>query len=215
MVHMAASICSGSDGCPVDEEPCVCLRLACPDDAGAISAIYRPYVTDTAITFEVVPPDAREFSRRIARTLDKYPYIVATDGDAGRILGYAYTGAFKGRAAYDWSVETSIYVDGAARGRRVGSALHQALVEASRIQGVTNLEACIAYPDQGGSVGFHEHQGYRMVGRFEACAYKLGRWWDMVWMELHIANHACIPAPLRPLPEVRAAVREMLGRLSV
>lgn len=181
----------------------VSLRVARVEDAPALAAIYHPYVTDTAITFEVEPPDAAEFARRIAHTLEKYPYLVAEDPVTGELLGYAYTGAFKGRAAYDWSVETSIYVAQGARGRQVGARLHRGLVEASRLQGVTNLEACIAYPDEGGSVGFHDRQGYRMVGRFDACAYKLGRWWDMVWMELHIAEHLNAPAPLRPFSEVR------------
>lgn len=97
----------------------VSLRVARVEDAPALAAIYRPYVADTAITFEVEPPDAAEFARRIAHTLEKYPYLVAEDPVTGELLGYAYTGAFKGRAAYDWSVETSIYVAQGARGRQV------------------------------------------------------------------------------------------------
>lgn len=192
----------------------VSLRVAEVDDASALADIYRPYVVDTAITFEVEPPDSAEFARRIARTLEKYPYLVAEDPATGELLGYAYTGAFKGRAAYDWSVETSIYVAQGLRGRHVGTALHRGLVEASRLQGVTNLEACIAYPDEGGSVGFHERQGYRMVGRFSSCAFKLGRWWDMVWMELHVADHVAAPTPLRPFPEVRRELEVALGEIT-
>ena len=159
----------------------VTLRVACAQDAPALLAIYAPYVRDTFITFEYDVPDVAEFAERIGATLQRYPYIVACRED-GTPLGYAYLGVFHAREAYDWTAETSIYVDGAARGMHVGTLLHEALEQAARLQGLTNLEACIAYPDEGGSVGFHERMGYRMVGRFEACGYKLGAWRDMVWM---------------------------------
>jgi phosphinothricin acetyltransferase len=181
------------------------VREAQPADAAAIAAIYAPYVLETSITFELEPPTPGEFVARMAATQARFPYVVACEnGEEGRVLGYAYVGPFKERAAYDWAVETSIYVGRDARGLGVGRALHAALEDACRAMGVTNLEACIAYPDEGGSVGFHEHLGYRMVGRFERCGYKLGAWRDMVWMEKHIAAHPDAPAPLRPWPEVRA-----------
>lgn len=189
------------------------LRIATPADAAELAAIYEPYVRTTAITFELVAPDSAEFARRIAHTLERYPYVVAQSSASGLVLGYAYVGAFKGRAAYDWAVETSIYVAQEARGQHVGSLLHEGLLRCCALQGITNLEACIAYPDEGGSVGFHERMGYRMVGRFERCGYKLGRWWDMVWMERFIADHPAEPAPLRPFPAVRPAAEELLAAL--
>ena len=82
------------------------IRVATPDDAEELLAIYAPYVTKTAISFECEVPDIEEFRNRMRRTLEKYPYLVAQRG--GELLGYAYTGAFVGRAAYDWSVETTI-----------------------------------------------------------------------------------------------------------
>ena len=191
----------------------VCLRIATPADAAAAAAIYAPYVRETAITFEIDAPDATEFGRRIEHTLERYPYIVAQDPDSGRVMGYAYAGAFKGRAAYDWAVETSLYVDRDARGQHLGSRLHEGLLRCCELQGVVNLEACIAYPDEGGSVGFHERMGYRMVGRFERCGYKLGRWWDMVWMERFISEHPACPAPLKPFPAVRAEAAALLAGL--
>ena len=192
----------------------ISLRVATPADASSLLAIYAPYVRDTFISFEYDVPTEEEFAGRIATTLRRYPYIVATDG-SGAPLGYAYLGAFHAREAYDWAAETSIYVDGAARGRHVGKLLHGALEEAARICGLTNLEACIAYPDQGGSVGFHERMGYRMVGRFEKCGYKLGAWRDMVWMEKHIAPHAETPAPVKTFPQVQAQVEHMLAGLAL
>lgn len=184
------------------------LRIARASDASALAAIYAPYVRETCITFELEAPDAAEFARRMGRTLERYPYLVAEE--EGTVLGYAYAGPFKERAAYDWAAETSIYVDRAARGRRVGARLHEGLARCCRAQGVTNLEACIAYPDEGGSVGFHEHLGYRMVGRFERCGYKLGRWSDMVWMELFLGPHPSQPEPLRPFAQMRDRAEEVL-----
>ena len=88
-----------------------------------------PYVEETAITFEYEVPSVEEFRSRIRRTLEKYPYIVAQRGED--ILGYAYTGVFKGRAAYDWAVETTIYLDRTQRRTGLGRRLYQALEDIS------------------------------------------------------------------------------------
>lgn len=183
----------------------VMVRVANPEqDAAALAAIYAPYVRDTAITFEYEVPGAQEFARRMRATLERHPYLVACDARGGQALGYAYASPFHARAAYDWAVETSIYVSADARGRHVGTRLLSELERLLALQGVTNAEACIAVPDQGGSVGFHERRGYRLVGRFERCGFKLGRWWDMVWMERLIAEHPSEPTPLVPFPALRA-----------
>ena len=189
------------------------LRVAAVEDAAQLRAIYEPYVRETSITFEYEVPSVGEFAARIARTLERYPYLVAFDAQGRHALGYAYVGVFHERPAYDWAVETSIYVDRAARGRHVGALLHEGIERICHLMGVRNLEACIAWPDEGGSVGFHERMGYRMVGRFEACGYKLGSWRDMVWMEKHIAPHLGAPEPLRPFPLVRAEAEELLAGL--
>ena len=185
----------------------VTLRVACAQDAPALLAIYAPYVRDTFITFEYDVPDVAEFAERIGATLQRYPYIVAC-GEDGAPIGYAYLGVFHARQAYDWTAETSIYVDGAARGMHVGTLLHEALEQAARLQGLTNLEACIAYPDTddahltGNSVAFHTHLGYTIVGRFPHCGYKFGTWYNMVWMEKTLGDHAMPPASFVPFPEL-------------
>ncbi len=189
------------------------LAVATPADAADLLAIYAPYVRETSITFEYEVPDVQEFAGRIAHTLERFPYLVACDAATGAALGYAYAGTFHDRPAYDWCVETSIYVDGAARGRHVGRALHDALEAACRAQGILGLEACIAYPDEGGSIGFHERMGYRTVGRFEACGYKLGAWRDMVYMEKHLGPHVPNPQPVKPFPQVRSVIERLLAEL--
>lgn len=93
--------------CMRDNNDCL-IRLARPDDAAALLEIYAPYVRDTAITFEYTPPSEEEFQRRILSVEERYPYLVAEQH--GRIAGYAYASRFKERAAYDWDVETSIYL---------------------------------------------------------------------------------------------------------
>ena len=127
-------------------EEALLLRAAAPEDAAALLAIYAPYVTDTAITFEYDVPSEAEFAERIRRTLERYPYLVAERG--GVCVGYAYAGAFKERAAYAWGVETSIYVRRTERRTGVGGKLYAALEEILRMQNVLNLNACIAVPAQ-------------------------------------------------------------------
>lgn len=191
------------------------IRVATPDDAEALLAVYAPYVTDTAISFECEVPAVEEFRRRIVHTLQRYPYLVALRD--GAIAGYAYAGPFVGRAAYDWSVETSIYVARHARRAGLGRALYTALENILREMGVRNLNACIGYPKKEdeylttNSVDYHRHLGYAWVGRFHDSGCKFGRWYDMVWMEKIIGNHPENPEPVRPFPEVRAIIRECYG----
>lgn len=187
------------------------IRCATLNDAEKLRAIYVPYVEKTAITFEYEVPTVEEFSRRIARVQEKYPWLVMEED--GEIIGYAYAGAFKDRPAYDWAVETTIYVREDRKGRGIGRGLYLALEKALALQNILNLNACIAYPakeDQyltRDSVHFHEHMGYRMVGRFFQCGCKAGRWYDMVWMEKHLGPHEHDPAPVRPFVEVRELLR--------
>lgn len=187
------------------------IRAARPEDAAALLDIYAPYVTDTAITFEYDIPTPEEFAGRIAQTLARYPYLMAEDAQ-GRALGYAYAGVFHARPAYDWSVETSIYVRRETRRQGVGRGLYDALEQALAAQGILNVNACIAYPPGPDphlsldSVDFHRRLGYRMVGRFSSCGYKFRRWYDMVWMEKLIGPHEADQPPVRSFPEVRAAL---------
>ena len=192
------------------------IRTASVDDAPRLLEIYAPYVTDTAITFEYNVPDREEFAGRIRKVLRTYPYLVAVRD--GRILGYAYASGFKERAAYAWSVETSIYVERSLRRSGIGRALYEALEACLAAQGVTNVNACIGVPScaddpyvDRSSVNFHARMGYRTVGEFSQCASKFGRWYNMVWMEKHILPHVPTPAPIKLFDEVRVFVRENCG----
>lgn len=173
------------------------IRTAKATDAQALLNIYRPYVEKTAITFEYDAPSVEEFQERIQHILEKYPYIVAIQEE--KIIGYAYASPFKERAAYDWSVEVSIYLDMKVRHQGLGKRLYQELEEILRQMHIINVNACIGCPiveDEtltNNSIGFHEHMGYKIVGKFHKCGYKFNRWYDMVWMEKMLGKHALMP----------------------
>lgn len=169
------------------------IRQAKPEDAAALLAIYTPYILETAITFEYEVPTEEEFAQRIRRTLERYPYLVAEEDE--KICGYAYASAFKERRAYDWAVETSIYVEKTQHGKGIGTQLYEALECQLRRQNILNVNACIAFPHPE-SISFHERHGYRLVGHFTSCGYKLGKWWDMVWMEKMLTEHPEVPEPV-------------------
>ncbi|MBR5680593.1 MAG: N-acetyltransferase [Clostridia bacterium] len=171
----------------------IMIRQATPDDAPAIRAIYAYYVEHTAVTFDYETPTEEDFRARIAKTLEKYPYLVLLED--GRIRGYAYARAFVGRAAYGHCAETTIYLDHDARGRGLGGILYGALEAELKDRGIRNLYACIGDPiteDETlthASERFHRHCGWEKVGTFHRCGYKFGRWYNMIWMEKMIGEH--------------------------
>ena len=186
------------------------IRIATEQDAEKLLALYAYYVEHTAITFEYDVPSVEEFKARIRRTLTKYPYLVSERD--GVIAGYAYAGAFKSRSAYDWAVETTIYIAKDERRNGLGRELYTALEHALALQNILNLNACIGYPVTEdayltkNSVEYHAHFGYRLVGEFHKCGYKFGRWYDMVWMEKCISNHPDTPSAVLPFDEIKDAL---------
>lgn len=171
----------------------VTTRIATVNDAQDLLKIYEYYVKNTAITFEYDVPSVDEFVTRINNTLKRYPYIVAElDGE---IVGYVYASPFKERAAYDWAVETTVYVKFGLTKHGIGKTLYSALEEALKKQNITNLYACIAYPSEPdeyldkNSAEYHTAIGYRLVGEYIKCGYKFDRWYNMVWMEKMIGEH--------------------------
>ena len=117
------------------------IRIATPEDAFAIQNIYRYYVDNTAITFELEVPSVKEFQERITKTLERYPYLVAEE--EGEVIAYAYAGIFYDRRAYDWSAEMSVYVQRGIHGKGVGTALYEKMEELLKKQNIVNLFACI------------------------------------------------------------------------
>ena len=199
----------------MDIKDSVTIRTATTADAQALLNIYAPYVEHTAITFEYDVPSTEEFASRIEYTLQKYPYLVAEENK--RLLGYAYASPFHARPAYDWAVETSIYVERNRKGLGIGRKLYDVLEQVLAHQNILNLNACIAYPDPEDeyltrdSVRFHEHLGYRLVGEFYQCGYKFHRWYNMVWMEKHIGRHQENQPEVIPFRKLPADVKKICG----
>lgn len=182
------------------------IRKASINDVPALLEIYAPYVRETAISFEYEVPTAEEFAGRIETISRRYPYLVLEDED-GTIAGYAYASAFKGRAAYDWSVETTIYIRKEMHGKGYGKILYQELERCLKAQNILNANACIAYAREdndhltNSSMYFHEKMGYTMVGTFHSSGYKFGQWYDMIWMEKMLGEHTGKVNPFIPFPE--------------
>lgn len=169
------------------------IREVTPADAPHLLEIYAPYVEETAISFEYDVPTLEEFEGRISRILSKYPYLVAEKD--GRIVGYAYATEFKGREAFQWTVETSVYVERSQRQGGIGRMLYEVLEHELRQRGFQSMCACIAYTEKeddphlaNDSVFFHQRMGFAMAGHFHRCGWKFGRWYDMVWMEKLIGS---------------------------
>ena len=185
----------------------ISIRNATLADAERLVEIYNYYVKNTAITFEYDTPSPAEFRTRIEKTMARYPYLVIQKD--GHIEGYTYAGVFKGRAAYDWSCEMSIYLDRNAQKCGLGRMLYEALETELKKMGILNLYACIGYPETEdeyltrNSAGFHAHLGYIKVGEFHKCGYKFGRWYNMIWMEKMIGEHKDRKAPIQYYPALR------------
>jgi phosphinothricin acetyltransferase len=161
-------------------------------DAAACAEIYRPYVTDTVISLEERPPDAREFRDRISRTTAGYPWLIAELG--GRPVGFAYASRHRERAAYRWATDTTVYLERGHRRRGIGRALYERLFTLLRDQGLHVACAGITLPNEA-SVGLHEALGFTPVGVYRRVGYKMGAWRDVGWWQLDLLPITDGPPP--------------------
>ena len=172
------------------------IRLAAADDAAAIAAIYAPYVTDTRISFEEVPPDESEMARRIEGSpAGFYPWFIAEDG--GKVCGFASSSAFRTRPAYRWTVETGIYLSPDACGRGIGRDLLATLLGVLEGQGYVAAIGAITLPNAP-SVVLHERLGFTNVGAYRRVGFKMGEWLDVGLWERNLAARGATPT--EPLP---------------
>jgi phosphinothricin acetyltransferase len=184
------------------------IRFATDADAAHLQAIYAPYVRDTVISFELEPPDVAEMAARVHKAV---AWLVAAD-EAGVVLGYAYASKHKERAAYQWSVDVSVYLDAAFHRRGLGRGLYTALFGLLRLQGYVNAYAGITLPNAK-SQGLHTALGFAPVGVYRHVGYKFGQWHDVAWLSLDLRPREGTPPPPVPLaaivasPEAQAAWR--------
>ncbi len=174
------------------------MRVAEAGDAGAIAEIYRPYVEETAISFEETAPTSAEFAAKIAKVGSVFPFIVHEEG--GELLGYAYATLYRERAAYRWSLEDSVYLRRDCFGRGIGTVLLAALVELLRELGYVKVYAVMTTPNPA-SVALHARLGFIALGRFPDTAFKLGAWQAIDWMELTLREPPADPREPMAFPD--------------
>jgi L-amino acid N-acyltransferase YncA len=170
------------------------VRDATADDAAACAAIYAPYVTGTAISFEDEPPTVEEMAARIAAAQRAHAWLVLTDG--ADVRGYAYGGRFKDRAAYRWSCEVSVYLEYGLRRSGGGRALYAALLPRLAARGYSTAFAGMTLPNDA-SAGLHRAMGFEPAGTFRRVGWKDGAWHDVAWMQRPLAPGDDPPAEPR------------------
>jgi L-amino acid N-acyltransferase YncA len=159
------------------------IRPATPADAQAIAAIYAHHVLTGTGTFEIDPPDVVDIGARMAKVAARgWPWLVSVGGQ-GAIKGYAYAGPFRERAAYDGTVEDSIYLAPDAVGKGLGRALLEALIEACRGAGAKEMLAVIGDSDNHASIGLHRALGFGDAGVLRGVGVKFGRTLDVVILQ--------------------------------
>jgi len=160
------------------------VRDASPLDGEACAAIYAPYVTGTGITFEIQPPTAAEMAQRIADAQATHAWMVLED--EGRVIGYAYAGPMKPRAAYRWSCEVSVYLEQGRRRTGGGRALYEALFDRLIERGFRTAVAGMTLPNDA-SVGLHKALGFEPIGTYRKIGWKLDSWHDVAWAQRQLA----------------------------
>lgn len=191
--------------------PALVIRPAQAGDGAAVAAVYAPYVRGTAVSFEEEPPSAAAMADRISGTLDTHPWLVAERG--GEVVGYAYAGKHSQRPAYRWTVDVTVYVRDGERRTGVGRQLYQALLATLRLQGFRSAFAEVVLPNPG-SVRLHEAMGFQHVGVHKDIGHKLGRWHDIGYWRLGLADGFAPPDEPIPFAEFRrtAAFNEVLDQ---
>ncbi|MCB0700567.1 MAG: N-acetyltransferase [Chitinophagales bacterium] len=162
------------------------IRFIKPEDAQRVLDIYAPYITKSNISFEYEVPTIEEWQQRIATITAQYPWLVCEH--EGVIVGYAYAGQHRARTAYQWSVESAIYIAEDFLGKGAGKLLYQKLFELLRQQGYVNVFAGMTLPNEK-SEGLHKSCGFETIGVFRNIGYKNNRWHDVQWMQLDLQEH--------------------------
>jgi L-amino acid N-acyltransferase YncA len=178
----------------------VVIRLAADRDAAAIADIYAPFVAADATSFETEPPSADEMRGRIAETAVAYPWLVCERD--GSIAGYAYATRHRARAAYQWCVETSVYVHPDCRRTGVARGLYTSLFAILAAQGYVNAYAGITLPNAR-SINLHEKLGFLPLTVYRGIGFKAGAWHDVGWWHLVLSPHPEYPLPPMPLADLQ------------
>jgi len=158
------------------------IRPAVRDDLPRLTEIYNYYIVNTPITFDMEPFTVEERARWFDEHAGTRRHRMFVAEEAGRVVGYTYSGPFSDRAAYDTSAATSIYCAQDATERGIGTMLYRSLFDALKNEDIHRLLAGITLPNDA-SIKLHRKFGFTEVGVFSECGRKLGRYWDVVWMQ--------------------------------
>ncbi len=168
------------------------MRIVQPSDAASILEIYAPYILKTAVTFETEIPSINSFEERIKHYTLKWPWIVYEVDST--IAGYAYVTKHRERLAYQWCVESSVYIRDQFQREGIASKLYNALFEVLRLQGFIDVYAGIALPNDK-SIAFHEKLGFTNFVYYKNVGYKLDEWRTVGWWQKQINNYEKQPSP--------------------
>ena len=170
------------------------MRDASDDDASACAAIYAPYVRETAVSFEAEPPTPVQMAECIAAGTRTHAWVVLEE--EGRVVGYAYGGPHRKRAAYRFVCEVSVYVEQGRRRTGSGRVLYEALFERLAARGYRMALAGMTLPNEA-SVGLHQAMGFNAVGVYRRIGWKLGAWHDVAWVQRGLGGEREPPAEPR------------------
>ncbi len=174
------------------------IRLANPTDAKSLLEIYKQYI-DTPITFEYELPTAEEFQKRITEIYKTYPYLVCLDNNIP--IGYAYAHRFQERAAYQWNVEISVYIDKNHTSKGLGKTLCNILLDILTLQGVKNVYSYIT-GENTQSKNLHLKLGFKSVGTTFNTGFKCGKWQHVEIFEKQLSNYDIPPQKIIPITQI-------------
>jgi phosphinothricin acetyltransferase len=196
----------------------VVVRFAGISDAAAIQAIYAPFCESTIVSFEFFPPTVVEIAQRVERISARFPWLIAEIG--GQVAGYAYASAHAERAAYQWAVDVSVYLDSDHRGHGLGRILYETLFAILVRQGFFKVYGGISMPNPA-SVALHQATGFDLVGIYRRVGHKFGSWHDVSWWQRDLQAEVADPPPprsigdIRDSPEVRAILSDAADRIAL
>ena len=183
------------------------IRPALSSDASSILDIYAPFILNTTVSFETEVPSIENFSQRIITNQESWPWLVYESD--GLIAGYAYASKHRERTAYQWSVESSVYVNDRFQQKGIATKLYQTLFQILKFQGCRNVYAGITLPNER-SINFHEKMGFNKIADYRNIGYKLNRWNTVRWYELQLNNFSDEPAPFIKWKQIEPKDRQAI-----
>lgn len=189
------------------------LRMIKEEDIKDVLSIYRPFITNTPITFEYTVPSYRKFVKRVHKICTTYPWLVAEID--GQVVGYAYTSRFKERAAFSWDAEFSVYIREEFHGQNIGRNLYCALEEISKLQGIYNIYSLITSTAKN-SINYHKAMGFEYIYTLENCGWKFDHWYGLVFYHKKIGDFSKVPEPIIPIEYIeKEKIEAILEKYSI